>query len=639
MNQHFKTFIIGNGILVLFLFLAVNTWALPPAWVFTCPTECGESLGTESLCICACVYATASYSLGPDVDEDSYQDTDGGIGICIDNCPGVYNTDQTDMDCDGIGDACDAEFIDTDSDGIGDGLNNNCDNCRTVFNPDQTDTDGDDLGDACDLYPFDYDNDGLCDPGMIDPSCAVFDNCPTAYNPGQENIDNDDFGDLCDNCPEVDNPGQIDSDGDGSGNACSEWSLVDIGTSSQLRAIWGSSPQDIFVVGSRPDGAGGAIYHYDGTTWNISLSLYQCWFDMAVWGTSSSDIYTNDTCYNLYHYDGNTWSASSSFYMYDYWGTSSNNLYAITGTKIWHYDGTTWTMVFDLNSSWVTFKAIWGSSDTDIFVVGNDGVIIHYDGTEWTETRLASEVNLIDIWGSSPTDVFGVTGGGIYHYDGTTWSLKDTYAAGRAIWGSSGSDVYVVGNDGSGYHYNGTGWQRINMPTGQNLYGVYGFGTTDVFAVGLGGAVLHYQKSTDTDVDGIPDNEDNCPDIYNPDQVDSNNNAVGNACEETLIALAGFKANPANGVVTIEWSTASETDNAGFNLCRSENGGEFEPINALLIPAEGSPTEGAAYEFVDEDVENRTTYWYKLEDVDLEGVVTTHGPVKAKPRRIYGIGK
>ncbi len=151
--------------------------------------------------------------------------------------------------------------------------------------------------------------------------------------------------------------------------------------------------------------------------------------------------------------------------------------------------------------------------------------------------------------------------------------------------------------------------------------------------------VIANADQADLDGDTWGDVCDNCPDIHNPDQVDSNNNAVGDACEETLIALAEFKANPANGVVTIEWSTASETDNAGFNLYRSEDGGEFEQINESLIPAEGSPTEGASYEFVDRGVKNRETYSYKLEDVDLNGIVTEHGPVSSTPRLIYGIGK
>ena len=51
-----------------------------------------------------------------------------------------------------------------------------------------------------------------------------------------------------------------------------------------------------------------------------------------------------------------------------------------------------------------------------------------------------------------------------------------------------------------------------------------------------------------------------------------------------------------------------------------------------LIPAQGSSTQGASYEFVDTDVKNRKTYYYKLEDIDLNGTSTMHGPVSATPR-------
>ncbi len=108
----------------------------------------------------------------------------------------------------------------------------------------------------------------------------------------------------------------------------------------------------------------------------------------------------------------------------------------------------------------------------------------------------------------------------------------------------------------------------------------------------------------------------------------------------TLITLSSFTATPGSFEVTLKWQTASEIDNAGFNLYRSEDkDGAYDQINDSLIPAEGYATEGEAYEFIDEDVENRTRYWYMLEDVDLNGVSTVHGPVRAMPRLIFGIGK
>src|SRR3990172_2645712 len=35
----------------------------------------------------------------------------------------------------------------------------------------------------------------------------------------------------------------------------------------------------------------------------------------------------------------------------------------------------------------------------------------------------------------------------------------------------------------------------------------------------------------DTDDDGVPDDQDNCPDISNPEQEDSDNNGLGDACD------------------------------------------------------------------------------------------------------------
>ncbi len=106
--------------------------------------------------------------------------------------------------------------------------------------------------------------------------------------------------------------------------------------------------------------------------------------------------------------------------------------------------------------------------------------------------------------------------------------------------------------------------------------------------------------------------------------------------DPSLIRLAGLEAVAGNRSVTIVWETESEVDNAGFNIYRSESGDEYEMINEGLIPAEGSPTEGSVYSFVDDDVNNRKIYYYKLEDVDFNGAATLHGPVSAMPRRYAG---
>jgi hypothetical protein len=111
-------------------------------------------------------------------------------------------------------------------------------------------------------------------------------------------------------------------------------------------------------------------------------------------------------------------------------------------------------------------------------------------------------------------------------------------------------------------------------------------------------------------------------------------------CDSTLIELAIFRTISQNHKTILEWSTESEIDNAGFNLYRSETeNGNYIKINSSLIPAKGSSTQGASYEFADSNVQNRKTYYYKLEDIDVNGVSTFHGPEAAMPRLLYGRGR
>ena len=106
----------------------------------------------------------------------------------------------------------------------------------------------------------------------------------------------------------------------------------------------------------------------------------------------------------------------------------------------------------------------------------------------------------------------------------------------------------------------------------------------------------------------------------------------------TVITLASFTGIPGNREVMLVWVTESEIENAGFNIYRAETeDGTYIRLSASLIPAQGTATSGATYTYADRDVVNRRTYFYKLEDIDINGVATSHGPVSATPLFIYGI--
>jgi uncharacterized repeat protein (TIGR01451 family) len=105
---------------------------------------------------------------------------------------------------------------------------------------------------------------------------------------------------------------------------------------------------------------------------------------------------------------------------------------------------------------------------------------------------------LFDVWGSSGSDIFAVGDAGtILHYDGLGWSpMSGTGAELRAVWGSSGSDVFAVGSAGFILHYDGSGWSDMSSHTGWTLYGVWGSSGSDVFAVGESGTIVHYDGVT-----------------------------------------------------------------------------------------------------------------------------------------------
>ncbi len=97
------------------------------------------------------------------------------------------------------------------------------------------------------------------------------------------------------------------------------------------------------------------------------------------------------------------------------------------------------------------------------------------------------------------------------------------------------------------------------------------------------------------------------------------------------VTLASFQAEWVDNQVVIAWDTVSEIDNLGFNLYRSQSPDELGAlITTQMVPSQSpGSTQGFSYSVVDSDVTSGNTYWYTLEDLDMSGVATLHGPVSA----------
>jgi hypothetical protein len=93
------------------------------------------------------------------------------------------------------------------------------------------------------------------------------------------------------------------------------------------------------------------------------------------------------------------------------------------------------------------------------------------------------------------------------------------------------------------------------------------------------------------------------------------------------VKLTSFTAQslPFNGIV-LEWQTANEAQNAGFNVLRSASkDGEYKKLNDELIHARAD----GKYTFEDKEAMVGVRYYYLLEDVDFRGTKLPHGPVSA----------
>jgi len=189
-----------------------------PDFCDTCPNDPDNDADGDGVCgdVDICVDGNDTIDTDsdgiPDFCDTCANDPDNDVdvdGICgdVDNCSSVANTNQLDIDDDGLGNACDP---DDDNDGT---LDDN--DAFPLDGSEWADSDTDEIGDNSDACPFDADND-IDGDGV----CGDVDNCPALANPDQSDADNDGSGDLCDG-PSA--PAEVSATVQPSGNVLIEW--------------------------------------------------------------------------------------------------------------------------------------------------------------------------------------------------------------------------------------------------------------------------------------------------------------------------------------------------------------------------------------------------------------------------------
>lgn len=181
--------------------------------------------------------------------------------------------------------------------------------------------------------------------------------------------------------------------------------------------------------------------------------------------------------------------------------------------------------------------SLWGSSDSDVFVVGADDgtgpVVLQWDGTAWTRLQTGTTGDIWWVWSDGGDRVwFSGEGGRVLMYTRSTDEWVETVIADPTyklfgIWGASAADIWTVAGqidnalDGAIYHYDGVSWTQSALvprkdawpsePTGgavqkRQAFKVWGAASDDVWVVGTLGLTMHWDGDTWTDIRPEPVN-------------------------------------------------------------------------------------------------------------------------------------
>jgi hypothetical protein len=183
------------------------------------------------------------------------------------------------------------------------------------------------------------------------------------------------------------------------------------------------------------------------------------------------------------------------------WGAESGERFVVGGGlgngapgMMWVLKSGKWKAV-ELSST-DTLWWVFGFSASEVYAVGEHGALYRYDGEQAHRLSIPTTATLFGIWGTSPSDLWVVGGSPngdapndvLLHFDGQTWTQAQLPRVFDVpflkVWGSAADDVYVVGQVGVILHFDGTGW--THQPSGSTsvLVTVAGSSATDVYAVG-----------------------------------------------------------------------------------------------------------------------------------------------------------
>jgi Big-like domain-containing protein len=195
--------------------------------------------------------------------------------------------------------------------------------------------------------------------------------------------------------------------------------------------------------------------------------------------------------------------ATSQFF-YRTWGSNASNIFTVgdgsggAASTIYRWNGASWGST---SGATVAIRDVWGLASNDVYAVGVSGTILRWQGASWTAFTSPTLATIGAIWGAAPDDIFialeGAGSNNIYRWNGVSWSAMTVPANDgiTAMWGVSRNDVWAVGIGGDMLHWNGSTWTLSNPQTNA-LFGIWGYASNQIWAAGNSGTILRYNGAS-----------------------------------------------------------------------------------------------------------------------------------------------
>jgi len=136
--------------------------------------------------------------------------------------------------------------------------------------------------------------------------------------------------------------------------------------------------------------------------------------------------------------------------------------------------------IVDENDIWVVGQIVVPDPDSSWNGTGRETFnAAHWNGEEWELMRIINSSPIFSIFYLSADDIWMVSYGYPVHWDGNNWILyrfqdMGINASSLSLWGTSSSNMYFVGLEGSIVHYDGSSFEKMESGTDCNLDDVYG---------------------------------------------------------------------------------------------------------------------------------------------------------------------